>query len=401
MNIMKLFSREGIILVLTSTLYACFSILNTNPTWSSLSLLIITAIVAVITLLSCGMAGLSITRFQKNVLLFASYFFLSMIWSINPSDALERGVTVIELCICMTVFLWAYANISDPLTKLLKAVMYGGFIVTLYTYVFVGISNVLVMVAVGDRLDSSFDNVNAIGLICAISIILSVYFLYQKRDWLVIMLDIPTIILLSACGSRKALLVTLVGCMAIYILHNPVKNKMAFALKIVIALILAFVLLQILSQVPYFSGIAERMNGLIAMVTGVGEVDHSTQVREEMVDLGLSLFKENPILGIGMGSAHIHCLRVIGHDCYLHNNYAEILADGGVIGTFLYYRIHLDIITTIKKYNKLTSSDGIIILVLMFCLLISDLSMVSFYSKLYYFFFMIFYVYIKQLNIER
>ena len=36
------------------------------------------------------------------------------------------------------------------------------------------------------------------------------------------------------------------------------------------------------------------------------------------------------------------------------------------------------------------------ILILMFCLLVSDLSVVSYYSKLTYFFFMIFYVYNTQ-----
>ena len=392
---------DKLIWLLTAVLYACFSIMNTNPIWSSLSLLLITALVGIISLSKYGLKLIRFSAFQRKVLVFAMYFFVSILWSIKPSDAIERGTTVIELCVCMTVFMWAYSQMCNSLNILLKAVMYGGYIVCIYTFIFVGYSKLWYMVVAGNRLDSSFDNVNAIGLICAISLILSVYFLYRKKEWIILILDIPTIVLLSACGSRKALLVTIIGCFAIYLLHNPIKNIVSFFLKIVFSVILLFVSLQFLLQLPIFSGISGRMEGLLALVSGVGEIDHSAQVREEMVNLGIQIFKENPIFGIGMGSAHIYTLKYIGHDCYLHNNYAEILADGGIVGSCLYYRIHWDIVHTLKKYRVHFTPKGLIILIMLFCLLVSDLSMVSFYSKLYYFFFMVFYTYINQLNSQR
>lgn len=339
-----LFRADRLIWILTATLYACFSIANTNPTWSSLSLLLITGFVAIITATKYGINNIVINSFQTNIIVFAIYCFISTLWAIDPSDAIERGITVVEICVCMTVFLWAYSNMQNPFYRLLKAVMYGGYAVTIYTFIFIGIKNILSMVALGGRLDSTFDNVNTIGLICAISLILSVFFLYQKKNWLLVLLDIPTLVLLSACGSRKALLVTIVGCFAIYLFRHRTVNKIAFVFKIIISIVFLFIILRLLSSLSIFSGISERMQGLLALVTGNGEIDHSAQVRQDMFNLGISIFKDNPILGIGMGNAHIYTLKYIGHDCYLHNNYAELLANGGVVGTYLFYRIYLSII---------------------------------------------------------
>jgi len=391
-----LFRADRLIWILTATLYACFSIANTNPTWSSLSLLLITGFVAIITATKYGINNIVINSFQTNIIVFAIYCFISTLWAIDPSDAIERGITVVEICVCMTVFLWAYSNMQNPFYRLLKAVMYGGYAVTIYTFIFIGIKNILSMVALGGRLDSTFDNVNTIGLICAISLILSVFFLYQKKNWLLVLLDIPTLVLLSASGSRKALLVTIVGCFAIYLFRHRTVNKIAFVFKIIISIVFLFIILRLLSSLSIFSGISERMQGLLALVTGNGEIDHSAQVRQDMFNLGISIFKDNPILGIGMGNAHIYTLKYIGHDCYLHNNYAELLANGGVVGTYLFYRIYLSIIKKLKRNHRLKTQDGVMILILMFCLLVSDLSVVSYYSKLTYFFFMIFYVYNTQ-----
>ena len=45
---------DKFIWILTAVLYACFSIMNTDPIWSSLSLLLITGLVAIITAMKYG-----------------------------------------------------------------------------------------------------------------------------------------------------------------------------------------------------------------------------------------------------------------------------------------------------------------------------------------------------------
>lgn len=395
---MKISLIETLIWSLTALLYACFSLTTTNEEWSTLSLLLITATVAVLTFVKFGFANFSIGEFQIRILIFACYFFVSTLWAINPDDAIARGLTVIELCACMTIFIWTYNNIKNPYVKLLKAVMWGGYIVVAYSYIFVGLGELLSMTLLGGRMESSFDNVNAISLICSFSLILSFYFMLKEKRYLIYsLLNLPTIILLSACGSRKALVVAVMGCFAVYLMKFRLKKKRVLFLRLLLAVTIVLTLLLYLSQLSIFSGITERMEGILAFFTG-DDIDHSSQLRKEMVELGFSIFREHPFLGIGMSNAHILCYKTLGLDCYLHNNYAEILADGGIIGALLYYSIHIDIVWRVKRYNGLKSSDGFLILIILFCLLLSDLSMVSYYAKNYYFFFMIFYVYINFLK---
>ena len=102
-----LFRADRLIWILTATLYACFSIANTNPTWSSLSLLLITGFVEIITATKYGINNIVINSFQTNIIVFAIYCFISTLWAIDPSDAIERGITVVEICVCMTVLLWS------------------------------------------------------------------------------------------------------------------------------------------------------------------------------------------------------------------------------------------------------------------------------------------------------
>ena len=389
---------EVLIWSLTAFLYACFSITVLEGSWSTLSLLLITASVAVLTLLKFGFKGFTVGAFQNRILIFACYSFVSSLWAINANDAIERGLTVIELCVCMTIFMWSFNNFRDPYNALLKAVMYGGYIVVAYSYIFAGINTLITVTLLGGRMEGAFDNVNAISLICSFSLILSLYFMLKEKRYIIyLILNLPTIVLFSACGSRKSLVVALVGCFSVFILNKQINKKKNFVLKIIAGLAVFISLLLFLSQLSVFSGIVERMTGLFALFTG-DEIDHSTFVRGQMAELGFATFKEHPLLGIGMSNAHILCYKKLGLDCYLHNNYAELLADGGIIGTILYYSIHIDIILRLKKYGGLKSTEGYLVLIIILCLLLSDLSMVSFYAKNYYFFFMIFYVYINYLK---
>ena len=396
MSDIKLISKEGIIWLLTAILYSCFSIMTTNPTWSTYSLLIITAIVAVLTFTSYGMPILKNLAFQKAVLLFALYAFLSSLWAIKPSDAIEKGTTIVEITICMSVFMWAYSKINNAYNKLLSAIMVGGYIVVAYTFISIGIGTIMLLVAAGGRMESTFDNVNAIGMICAITILISLYFMSPKHKWLLLVLDAPTLILLSACGSRKAMIILVLGALAYYVFGAKTKNKVALFFRIILAGVGLIIAMFALSQLNIFSGLNERMKGLYAMITGVGEIDHSAQVREEMVELGLSIFKEHPIFGIGIGCAHIFTLQHIGHDCYLHNNFAEMLANGGIVGFFIFYRIYLIILKKIRAYGSYERKEGRLLVILLFALLISDMGLVSYYSKLYYFFFMVFFLFISK-----
>jgi putative O-antigen polymerase len=390
-------TSEKLICLLTTALYACFSIFNTSA-WSSLSLLIVTAIVLVLQIHRKGLNGICFTSFHSSVFLFGVFCLLSSLWALNSQEAIEKGTTIMEILVCMSIFFWVYTTLEDGFNKLLKSIMWGGFIISVYAILFYGVGHIMFVIMGGYRLESVFDNVNAIGLLCAFSVILSVYyFIYEKRHWLLLM-DIPIIMILAACGSRKAMVILVLGSLAVYMLKADASSIRSLIFRFITTIVLLVVLVLVISQMSIFAGLNERMEGLIALIIGTGEVDHSAMIRQEMANLGYAIFLENPIVGIGMGNAHIIDAQVLGEDCYLHNNFAEVLANGGAIGFWLYYRMFFNSFRLTKNYGGLQEDGGKILVIMLVSIVLADYGLVSYYSKIYYFFLMAFYVYIFQLK---
>ena len=82
------------------------------------------------------------TFFHAHILLFALYSLLSSSWALEPTDSITKAVTLFEILICMSVFYSYYYRDSNGTIKLLKAVMWAGYIVMVYTFFYYGISNI-------------------------------------------------------------------------------------------------------------------------------------------------------------------------------------------------------------------------------------------------------------------
>ena len=63
--------------------------------------------------------------------------------------------------------------------------------------------------------------------------------------------------------------------------------------------------MKIILSLQIFNGINERMEGLIALLTQKGKIDHSTFLRQEYIKLGIKLFKDNFLFGIGMDNTYL------------------------------------------------------------------------------------------------
>ena len=147
-----------------------------------------------------------------------------------------------------------------------------------------------------------------------------------------------------------------------------------------------------------FSVIEKRMDGMVALFTGRGIVDSSTWLRYEYIKLGFKIFKENPIFGIGMGNARLFVSSNYGRDAYLHNNYVELLANGGIFGFLIYYYIYYLVINDLIKYFKYREKYTVVVIILMLMQLIMDYGNVSYYYKTTIFYFLIFYISIRKMK---
>lgn len=386
---------EKLIWIISVVLFSLFCINSTNVN-GQFALIVLTGFTLVISITTRGTKRLAIDPFQKYLFAMALFCFLSTFWAINVADAMEKGTTLLSILLCFSVFYYYFNQSNNKTDKLVEVLLWGGYVVVIYSFFYYGFSGVLSLLKSGMRLDSEFDNVNTIGMICSITIIIATHYIINSGFKIRDMLTIPSLLLLSATGSRTALITCILGVCFLISVKYVRGGFFLSMIKVFFILSLLLIAVFMLAQLPIFSGINERMMGLFALFTGQGEVDGSAQLRDSYRLLGLKIFSEHPLLGIGMGNTHIYTYQYYGHDCYLHNNFVEMLANGGIIGFIIYYSIYVHIISKIIKQRLYLQPMGKLISIIVFVMLLTDYGNVSYYSKVSYFILMVVLIYLQE-----
>lgn len=395
----------SLIFALTTAMFVFFILFDTY-TWGKYAFL---GLSICIFMLGCGIdKGRIRLKFGPYVALnisFIGFALLSSIWAISASDAVIMARTLMRIFACAYVVCITYLNTPElDETVLLKAVMWAGYIVSLYTLSFYGLDK---MIAAGSssslRVDSEFANVNTIGMACALSCVIQINLkCLRPKDHLFpsALLMVPSVVVIAATQSRKALIFLIMGALG-YAVVKAQKSKKSIFIKLLKILfwvfILAFILYWML-QFSAFEGVRERMEGMLNAVSGKGNVDHSTIVRNNLKSLGLTWFLKHPICGIGIANPHILAKQYYAFDAYLHDNFVELLCGGGIIGFSLYYSMHIYIFTQLWKYRKTNPQRVAFFAVWLGLMLAMDYGMVSYYSKPNNFYLMVHFLNVFQLK---
>lgn len=321
--------------------------------------------------------------------LFAFYCLISSVWAIEPSDSFGKGITLFEIFACMSIFYFYFSSRQSGISELLSAVMWAGYLISIYSFFTYGFNTIITTLINGGRLDSTFNNVNEIAGLCSIVITITLFFWLENGLSLKYFLALPSLILLLACGSKRALLCLIICIALLFILKLFSGEKHKSKIKIIV--LLSFVLFSffIIFSSSISSGISSRMDYLIASLTGEGDVDHSTLIRGELSELGIKLFESSPLLGIGIGCPHNIVFQIYGEDFYLHNNFVELLAGGGIFGFAIYYSIYFYLVFNILKNGGFKNSSNIITVCIIVFLLITDIASGAYYAKETHFFIML------------
>ena len=88
---------------------------------------------------------------------------------------------------------------------------------------------------------------------------------------------------------------------------------------------------------------------------------------------------------MGIGNTSQISMAVTGHSTYLHNNFVELLASGGIIGFGIYYGIILYLIIKLTPFALKKDSFSDACLVILIVHTIADYGTVSYYNKGTYF----------------
>ena len=377
--------------LLAILLFSSFFVLF-DWTYASITILLLFLLMAVsMMVLQNGRLTLRITFFHVWMLVFGLFCFLSVIWAWDTENAMTKGKTAFSMLICYSLAFLCYQEF-DSVDALLKAVLWGGIAVMLVIFGTFGVHEILGLLEYGERLSEQFYlNSNVVGVVCAMSMVVNVYYILKDRRlyWWNLFL-IPGVIVLPATGSRQALAI-MAGGLVLLVFLAVIRGRSPGEIAILLAggILLAAGMLILISRLPAFSGIYKRMLSMVSAMTGVGKTDRSATTRLALIDVGLEQFKRTPILGVGMGSGHLVAWKYLNKYFYLHNNFAEILAGGGLVGFIIYYSIYAYIFVSFIRYRRYTTLETAVCATLLIMALVEDYASVTYYAKETYFYLML------------
>lgn len=352
--------------------------------WGSLVIIAIICSILVLTLIvNKGKISIKIFPFQVFTVLFVVYCLLNATWARDAKQTFEKATTIFSIILFYT-FLDVYYRRFFNVTRLIKAVLWAGYFLVGYSFLFYKPTTVVQTLLSGNRLPNAFTNVNGLALVASFAIIIEVYFLiFSKASWRSV-LTLPSAILVLATGSRKALLFLVVG-VAVLLFIKFAKNNLIKALFFLLAcLVFGFLSYKIIERIDAFNGIIQRFESLVAVIAGKTATDSGDVWRLAYLEVGKEQFRRTPLLGFGIGNSG-YITMPLGRVTYLHNNYIELLACGGIVGTVIYYSAYLYLFYAFIRYRRVKSDETVVCIVLMIITLLLDIGMVSYYDKFTYF----------------
>lgn len=319
-----------------------------------------------------------LTNAHYCILAFCFVSFLSGLWAIDSSTAIQSSISVLFLAL-MSILVYQVFEKRD-VDKLLKAILFAGVALVLYTMFDVGFTTYIDGIFSGERLGGTMSAANTFGVYCSISFLAGIYLLRRKKLFYTLML----IIMLSgilASTSRNAFIITTVGVVLSFLFAF---KKTSFSKKFFYLLLFAIVIF-VIYKLGYFDSIFTRLEDLdIEAATETGaEIDPSFGSRLFMIRKGFEWFFQKPLFGHGIANAQF-LLEKVWAKTYLHNNYVELLVNVGLVGFVCYYATHFTVLKGLFKNRKSPLDACEAVIVLLIVLMIADMSIVFYYNKLTY-----------------
>lgn len=190
---------------------------------------------------------------------------------------------------------------------------------------------------------------NFAGYICAINVLISfmIYKDSKKRIYeLIAAICFVTTVLTGSRGS----IISIGVMLALYVLEE--KNVSRKIRYLVVLILFAMIALYVLFTNPYLNSLyGER---LVAIFSSKATDNGSKADRAYYIQVALQMFKQRPVLGWGDDNFAYYLGRFTGYgrEVYSHCNYAEILADFGIIGFVLYYWMYVKLLKNNFKERK-------------------------------------------------
>jgi len=402
----KIISSVGIMLLLYITLWSCNN--NAIILYGGYGLLMSFTI----SKLFFSEKGAVIEMYTptKQLFIFMCFCFASIFWANSAKLAFEKAIFVFA-CVVLVIIMSNYFVRKKSIDILLFTIAAMGIVMAAYVIFSEGglsgfyqkaTSSIGASSVNAARVGGDINNQNFIGIQCAYSaVVLFYYGMFEKRSMAYIVALIPSLVTVTS-GSKTAF-ISLVGGIFLVMYYNQKRqHNIQKYLKVLIGVIILGIVIRLILSLDIMYTISKRLelffSGVFGM--GAGRSDASTNLRLNMIIVGLKQFIQTPALGIGLGNAAVLNAARLNFSAYSHCDYVEHLVNGGLIGFLLYYRTFLYFI---KNYRQLMRKDNdsrlVISYIILLLLLIQNISAVSYYNSISTYLFFI--LWISQLEIKK
>lgn len=304
---------------------------------------------------------------------FLMYAFIGCFSAYSKNYAIDFTVSLMYVVICNLFLIIYLSKHTVYIETVLKTIICGATLKAIMCYVSNGL-----FVFLNSRATEDI-SANTIGYYCAFACVLCIYFRKRENRAIYSIALVMNLCFLVLSASRKAFIFLLVPVAVQMILKS--KNPLIVLRNIIIVIISAIIILFLLLRIDFlYSLIGNRIEGMINGLLGIGVVDGSTNTRMGLIADGMVWFRERPIWGYGLSNFKALCAyyRPWGSIYYAHNNYVELLVDCGIVGTLLYYLLHIKMILKGIKIRKKMSNIQLLLFGMLICIIICDYGMVTY-----------------------
>ncbi|MCM1173561.1 MAG: O-antigen ligase family protein [Blautia sp.] len=133
----------------------------------------------------------------------------------------------------------------------------------------------------------------------------------------------------------------------------------------------------------YSVSMSHRIQTMMQQFFSNKAADVSITDRNFLRALAIQCFKETPLFGYGLGQFTYYSVMNGGPGVYAHDNFAELLATLGIIGTLLYYVPPVYHIAKIQKKHDISNDYKYFMIAVFITIYIIDIFQVSFYYESY------------------
>ena len=320
---------------------------------------------------------LKITPFFFLFLSFIVFGLFTFLYAINKEYVFKQSITLfLNFILCLVVY--NYIEKKSDLERIMKYFIIGSILSIGFIYYQSDIFS-------GERLGEVLANVNMLALIFFISLSFITYFMISRKNWFLLIPGLIMFIFIILTGSRKGFLsiVLFILLMSLFLSKNWMKGIVKTL--IVVVVLLTIFKMVIMKNEVFYSVLGKRIVTMDNYFSGNQQIDRSTAERAFMYQFGIEQIRKRPIWGYGLDNYRVLLLNSgLGRETYSHNNYIELLVNGGVIILFLFYAMYVYLFWILRNYLKQKNLMATIFVINNLIIIILGMAMVHYTDKIFY-----------------